>query len=191
MDTQPSQPRVVEQPTDDELVARANAGDAAAFEALYLRYRDWVTYLAARFTRGDAALALDVMQDVFLQFLRRFPDFELRSQLKTYLYPVVRHTALAMMRKQRHRDSLDSDISTPVQSQAVAAGDELAALQSAIDRLESGHREALLLRYVDDLSLQEIAEAMQLPLGTVKSRLHNAVAILRQDSRLRDFFEPP
>ncbi len=60
----------VDQPTDADLVARANASDANAFEALYLRYRDWVTNLASRFTRGDRELALDVMQDTFMHLYR-------------------------------------------------------------------------------------------------------------------------
>ena len=58
--------------TDQELVALANGGDASAFEVLYLRYRDWVVNLAFRFT-GDRDLALDVLQETFLYFLKNFP----------------------------------------------------------------------------------------------------------------------
>jgi RNA polymerase sigma-70 factor (ECF subfamily) len=71
-------------PSDQELVALVNRGDANAFEMLYQRYRDWVVNLAHRFT-GSEDLALDVLQETFLYFLRKFPGFELRANLKTFL----------------------------------------------------------------------------------------------------------
>ena len=76
--------------TDLELIDAINDGDAAAFEALYRRYRDWVVNLGYRFT-GDSELALDVMQDTFLYLVKKFPGFRLTSQLKTFLYPAVRN----------------------------------------------------------------------------------------------------
>ena len=129
-----------------------------------------------------------------MHLLTRFPGFTLTAQLKTYLYPVVRHTALAMARKGRRSLALDAK-----DHAAEALADEplndglsdLAALQDALDALDDGHREVVILRFADDLSLQEIALAMQIPLGTVKSRLHNALAQLRGDVRLRDFFAQP
>ena len=66
------------------------------------------------------------------------------------------------------------------------SGNDLAI---ALANLSEEHREVLLLRYVDGLALAEIAEAVEIPLGTVKSRLHNALEILRQDKRARQFFE--
>ena len=64
---------------------------------------------------------------------------------------------------------------------------DLEGLSGAIEALPLGQREVLLLRYLDDLPLGEIAEAMQLPLGTVKSRLHNALQTLKADPRLKTF----
>jgi RNA polymerase sigma-70 factor (ECF subfamily) len=63
-------------------------------------------------------------------------------------------------------------------------------LAAALANLSLEHREVLLLRFVDDLPLAEIAEAVDVPLGTVKSRLHNALEALKQDKRAREFFEP-
>src|SRR5437773_11456375 len=71
--------------SDQQLIAAINDGDADAFEVLYRRYRDWVANLAYRFT-GDRELALDVLQETFLYFLRKFPGFILTAQLKTFLY---------------------------------------------------------------------------------------------------------
>src|ERR1700704_4752278 len=83
---------------DLELIAAINGGDAAAFDALYFRYRDWVAGLAHRFT-GDSDSALDVLQDTFLYFLRKFPGFRLTANLKTFLYPAVRNLSIAARRK--------------------------------------------------------------------------------------------
>ena len=152
--------------SDLELVAAANRGDRAAFEAIYLRHRDWAANLAYRFT-GDREAALDVMQESFIHLLGRFPGFELRAKLRTYLYPVIRNTALSHHRRTaRHAaDSLDTH-----ELEASAGGSEpgLGGLAEVIDALPAGQREVVLLRFMDDLSLAEIAEAMQLPLGTVK-----------------------
>src|SRR5437764_7816207 len=84
--------------TDQQLIAAINAGDAAAFDALYYRYRDRVLRLAARFT-GDRADALDVLQETFAYLFRKFPGFVLTAQMTTFLYPVVRNLSLAMRRK--------------------------------------------------------------------------------------------
>src|SRR6516162_9556790 len=85
---------------DQQLVARINAGDAAAFEVLYFRHRDWVVNLAHRFT-GNEDLALDVMQETFLYLLRKFPGFHLTANLKTFLYPAVKNLSIAAARKAR------------------------------------------------------------------------------------------
>lgn len=182
--------------SDQELVCAANAGDANAFEALYERYRDWVFTLALRFTR-DQALAHDVLQETFIYFLRKFPGFALTAQLKTFLYPVVRHNALAVQRKTLKLTTNDDfSAQTPDPACLAALNEQLAAealpeLHRAVEHLDTGHREVVILRFAEDLSLQEIALAMEIPLGTVKSRLHHALAELRANEKLRTFFEPP
>ena len=84
--------------SDVELVAAINSGDAAAFEVLYFRHRDWVAGLAFRFTADNDA-SLDVLQETFLYLLRKFPGFRLTANLKTFLYPAVRHLAIAARHK--------------------------------------------------------------------------------------------
>jgi RNA polymerase sigma-70 factor, ECF subfamily len=175
--------------SDVELVAAINSGDAAAFEVLYFRHRDWVAGLAYRFT-GDSDAALDVLQETFLYLLRKFPGFRLTANLKTFLYPAVRHLALAARHKAARYQATVSELEQLEQAPAPpAAGAEADDLRFVLAALPEEQREVLLLRFMDGLSLAEIAEAMDIPLGTVKSRLHNALQTLRQDERTRNFFE--
>lgn len=171
--------------TDKELVAAANAGDAAAFEALYAKYQDWVVRLAFRFTRNES-LALDILQDTFAYFLKKFPGFTLTAEIKTFLYPVVRNLSLTAMKKSGRYVS-DEDTLNQVPDPAAAQSD-LSDLAGLLSNLPAAHREVLVMRLVDDMTLQEIAEALEIPVGTVKSRLHNALATLRRDEKLRKYF---
>jgi RNA polymerase sigma-70 factor (ECF subfamily) len=176
-------------PSDVALVAAINSGDAAAFEVLYFRHRDWVAGLAYRFT-GDSDASLDVMQETFLYLLRKFPGFRLTANLKTFLYPAVRHLAIAARRKAARYQATAAEMEQLGHAPAPPAADaETDDLRIVLTALPEEQREVLLLRFVDGLSLAEIAEAMDIPLGTVKSRLHNALEILRQDEHTRNFFE--
>jgi RNA polymerase sigma-70 factor (ECF subfamily) len=174
---------------DLELVAAINTGEAAAFEVLYFRYRDWVVGLAYRLT-GDEASALDVMQETFLYFLKKFPGFRLTANLKTFLYPAVRNLSIAARRKAERYQASEAELEKIEQTATPERQDDASMdLGIVLAGLTDQHREALLLRFVDGLSLQEIAEALEIPLGTVKSRLHNALEILREEPRTREFFD--
>jgi RNA polymerase sigma-70 factor, ECF subfamily len=167
---------------DQTLIAGANRGDAASFELLYMRYRDRVVALARRFTR-DEHLAMEVAQDTFLYLLRKFPGFELRCELMTFLYPVVRHTAIAVMQRRR-REIEPLSIATSKAAQPAST-----PLAQAMDQLPEGQAEVVRLRFVYQLPLAEIAHALGIPLGTVKSRLHLGLAALRANPDLQDFFD--
>lgn len=179
-------------PTDAELVARVNAGDSDAFTQLYERHRDWCISVAWRFVR-NADRAADITQETFLHWLRRFPPhappFELTAQVRTYLYTVIRSIALTQRRRDAtahaHLPPLAASRTEPSESSPIETG---AALRVVLDRLSEFHREVLILRYVDDLALDEIALALNLPLGTVKSRLHHALQALRDDPTARELF---
>jgi RNA polymerase sigma-70 factor, ECF subfamily len=176
-------------PSDRELITAINGGDAAAFEILYFRYRDWVTGLAFRFT-GDSDAALDVLQETFLYVLRKFPGFRLTANFKTFLYPAVRNLSIAARRKAERYQASEEALQQLENAPAPISSDLASAdLGTVLAALPEERREVVLLRFVDGLSLNEISEAMAIPLGTVKSRLHNALQALRQDERTRAFFE--
>jgi RNA polymerase sigma-70 factor, ECF subfamily len=170
---------------DHLLVQLINEGDERAFETIYYRYRDWVARLAHRFT-GNHADALDVLQETFAYFHRKFPGFELTARLTTFLYPVVKNLSIqARRRRDRHAGSaaaLDRLEDRAIPGRAMEDADLAAALAGLSDL----HREALLMRYLDAMSIQEIAQALKVPEGTVKSRLHNAVEALKNDAMARE-----
>jgi RNA polymerase sigma-70 factor (ECF subfamily) len=176
--------------SDQQLVDAINAGDSRAFEALYFRYRDWVVRLATRFT-GSGDDALDVLQETFAYVFRRFPGFRLTASMTTFLYPVVKNLSIAARRKRMRMTSSDAvDMPEPAASESADPRQQRSELEIVLASLPDTHREVLLMRFVDAMSLQEIAAALGIPEGTVKSRIHNAVASLRDDPRVRRFFLP-
>jgi RNA polymerase sigma-70 factor (ECF subfamily) len=171
--------------SDRELVDAINGGDPNAFETLYRRYRDWVYRLAWRFT-GDEHDALDVLQETFIYLLRKFPGFELGAAMTTFLYPVVKHLALNVCRRRASVPSpLPREDAQPACDPTPASRADLAA---AMATLSPEQREVVLMRFVDDMPLGEIAVALEIRLNTVKSRLYNALQKLRDDPRTRDYF---
>lgn len=177
--------------TDAELVEAINRGPPgaeAAFASLYARHRDFVLRVARRMTDNDAAAA-DLAQDAFLALLDRFPGFELRARMTTYLYAVIRNRAASMARGKRARIGVfDADIAAA--SGGMADPEGLAELRAAVDRLPEGQREVLVMRIVDGMSVGDVAMALGVPTGTVKSRLHAALGSLRDHPGLRDAYWP-
>ena len=173
--------------SDEYLIALINRGDSEAFESLYFRYRDWVYQLAWRFT-GNHTDSLDVLQETFTYLLNKFPGFRLTASMTTFLYPVVKHLAFNISRKNRRFISSEENLDEiPAVPSDVSEGhrSELAAV---LNILPEGQREILLMQYVDQMSLKEIAAALDMPIGTIKSRLHRALETLRNDKRTKDYF---
>jgi RNA polymerase sigma-70 factor (ECF subfamily) len=174
--------------SDNDLVDAINAGDVDAFEVLYRRYREWAARLARRFTGSDD-IAADAVQDTFLYFLRQFPGFELRARLTTFLYPVVKHTAQGIQRKARRASPTNVDDVLPaIEAEDDATFARRSELAAVIAALPPAQHETVLMRFVDGMAIGEIAIALGIPTGTVKSRLHNALATLREDPRTRSYF---
>jgi len=164
-----------------------NKGDATAFEELYRHYRDWVFSLAMRFT-AEASDAEDVLQESFSYLLSKTPHLHLSGRLTSLLYPVVKHLA-AHARKKRARYHGDRDALDGLTAAAVAGTPSRAELARVLSALPESQREVLLMRAVDEMSLAEIADALEIPVGTVKSRLHHALRTLRADERTRAYFD--
>jgi RNA polymerase sigma-70 factor (ECF subfamily) len=179
--------------SDEALVEICNQGDAAAataaFGSLYRRHRGYVLKIALRFTR-DRELAADALQEVFTYLLRQFPPpgpgLTLTARLSTYLYPIAKNSTLTLLRKDRRTATGGVEPDTLADPGGLPEGaDDLDRLLAS---LPAERREVLSLRFVDDLSLEEIAQALGIPLGTVKSRLHLAIKALREHPAARNFF---
>ena len=162
------------------MVAAANRGEAEAMETLYFRYRDWAYSLAWRFCRNRED-ALDVLQDVFAYFFNKFPGFRLTSKLKTFLYPVIKNTSLILVRKHRRLVPLDESFAKSLSDERPHFELERKKLDEWLEGVDQQDRELVLLRFYDGFSLQEIGRILKIPLGTVKSRLHRALARLREN----------
>ena len=171
--------------SDLELVKLCNGGSrrdaTAAFEALYRRHRDYVTRVSLRFC-SDREIAADVLQETFLYLLKKFPPtgegLILSAQLRSLLYPVAKNLTLSAITRRR-RDESSTDIEPDRLPDPGTVNPQYENLARMTSELSPRHREVILLRFVDDMRLNEISEALEIPTGTVKSRLHHALRDLR------------
>jgi RNA polymerase sigma-70 factor (ECF subfamily) len=172
--------------SDRDLVQEAREGSHAAFEELVRRYSDRAYRAAYRVVR-DEAEAEDVLQEALIKAYRALHNFESRSSFYTWLYRIVVNLALDRRRRSKAGVSLewDDNVSRQIDARAAQPVDhdpELASMRTEVRKLVAegiqglpdGQREVLLLREVDGLSYEEIAETMQISKGTVMSRLHYA-----------------
>ena len=190
LDTHVDNSAAPDERSDQELITALNAGGTSSFDVLYHRHRDWVVNLAFRFT-GNRDTSLDILQETFLYFVRKFPGFKLTCQLRSFLYPVVRNLSISAGRKSARYaggDLIPDDVATEVSGPATpsSADEDLAHVMSG---LSEDHREVLQMRFVDGFDLREISDALEIPVGTVKSRLHHALNHLRNSPRTKNYFK--
>jgi len=179
---------------DEELVRRFQSGDTEAFSDLVVRYQDRVFTLSMRWM-GDTEQASDVSQDVFVALYRSLDRFRGESKLSTWIFRVtVNHCKNRRLHLRRRKsdlheplEGLSQDEDAPARQLAdqgpgtdarLHRSEAGRLLQEALDRLDESHRTILVLRDVEDLPYEEIADILELPRGTVKSRLHRARAEL-------------
>ncbi len=167
-----------------EIIRRAQRGDSEAFRLLVEAYQTQVYRLALRMC-GEAA-ADDVTQEAFVAAWRALPAFRGDSRFSTWLYRLTANAAIDLLRREkRHRGGEDitelelpDDAPTPQELSERSETQE--AVRRAMGRLSAEHREILLLRYMQELDYGEIAAALDISEGTVKSRISRAKARLRE-----------
>lgn len=169
--------------TDEELMALCRRGDAAAFTTLFERHKDRAMRHAAAMT-GDADAAGDVVQEAFLYVFRKAPEWEPRAKFTTLLYRVVTSLAVTELRKRRRLGAggVDEDAAAdprPAPDTEVAGLELAGRIREALVEMPEAYREVLTLRFFDDLPYEEIAELLSIPTGTVKSRIHNGLELLK------------
>jgi RNA polymerase sigma-70 factor, ECF subfamily len=184
--------------TDAELVERALAGAEDGFRQLVARHERAVYNLVVRVVR-DPALAEDVSQDSFLKAFSHLDRFDPAYKFQSWILRIARNTAIDALRRRAPRQEvsleaasgpdgprLEEILADPDSDRAwrsLERGDLSRAMADALSRLRPEYREVLVLRYHEDLSYEEIAGIVGLPLGTVKSNLHRARAEMAEHLR--------
>lgn len=166
------------------LISRARGGDRDAFGALVEQYRDNVYRLAYRMC-GNAYDADEAAQEAFVAAWRALPNFRGDAKFSTWLYRLTTNAAIDVMRREKRHQimgdgemvDLADDADSP--QETVERTEQQEAVQKALATLSEEYREVLLLRYMEELDYAEIAEVLQLPSGTVKSRINRAKAALK------------
>ena len=151
-------------------------GPSAAFGTLVLRYRKLVIAVAYRIC-GDAALAEDIAQDTFVRVWDRLADYKPSGNFRAWLARIATNLTIDAMRKRKpvvDIEDLPLVSPEPGPEAAVVSSERAAAVRAALMRLPVQSRTVLVLREYQALSYQEIADALDVPLGTVKSRLNDA-----------------
>lgn len=185
---------------DQELVERVQNGEKAAFDILVRKYEHKLANVISRYIR-DSSEVLDVAQETFIKAYRALPNFRGESAFYTWLYRIAINTAknhLVAASRRPPSEDVDSqdaeqfeggsglkEYATP---ERLALQDELArAIQAAIAELPEELRAAIVLRELDGLSYEEIASAMECPIGTVRSRIFRARDAI--DKRIRPLLD--
>jgi len=186
---------------DLSLVRRVQAGDRSAFDLLVLKYQHKVVKLVMRYTR-DPADAEDIAQEAFIKAYRALPQFRGDSAFYTWLYRIAINTAKnALVARGRSPVSMNIDahddedgtdllsrLRDPDTPEGLALTDEIRqTVNTAIDALPEDLRTAIVLRELEGLSYEEIAAAMECPIGTVRSRIFRAREAI--DKRLGAVFD--
>jgi RNA polymerase sigma-70 factor (ECF subfamily) len=171
---------------ESELIHRAQAGDGSAFQTLADRHAEPLFRCALTLAR-DRQLAEDVAQETLFEAWRSLSRFDGRCRFSTWLYGILRHRFLKAIRRtslpcvELPSDdgiSLLHSMSDP--SAELQRADDADRVRQAVAALLAEHRDVIELRFFADASLDDISAALDIPLGTVKSRLHNALEKLRQ-----------
>lgn len=182
----------------EDLIARFQRGQPLAFEALYDRYKDYVYRIAFLITRnsGDAE---EVVQDTFMDLLRALPNYrpEGPARFETYLYRITVNRCRVYLRRrpppsadwrevENRLEQLPSPHLEDDPENILLSREQTLLLWQAVDRLPEPQRIVVILRYQGDLSYEEIARVLGIPLGTVKSRLYQAHQVLRTQMQAQE-----
>jgi RNA polymerase sigma-70 factor (ECF subfamily) len=169
--------------TSDELLAiRCQLGEPAAFDDLIARWHGPLWAFVRRFAGNDDD-AREIVQDVWLRVIRGIPRLRDGAKLRAWLFGIARRTLMDRLRDQYARARVmdaDVDVDEIPTEPSVADIDDLDVLERSLEQIPLLEREAVTLFYLQELSLNEVAEALKVPVGTVKSRLFRGRRLLRQ-----------
>jgi RNA polymerase sigma-70 factor (ECF subfamily) len=178
---------------DDELVLLGNRGAQAAFHELYARYKQKIINFGYRMLR-DRDAAADVLQETFEYFFRKIPDYRPEGKLAILLFRVARNICLNKLKRSRSRRELPleeaaitpedtgAQVSAPLEAQELQS-----SIAAALEKMPVMYSEVIILRILKGLPVAQVAQVVECPEGTVKSRLHNGLELLRKKLKVGDF----
>jgi RNA polymerase sigma-70 factor (ECF subfamily) len=168
---------------DAWIALRCKRGDPEGFRELVEEMERPLLYYVAKLT-GDADSALDVLQEVWARVFRTIGGLREPAALRTWVYRMARGLALNRVRSESTRRSREQAAVETAEvgddGESPFDAEDIASLHAALDELDEKHREVLVLLFLEDLSIGEIAEIVAVPAGTVKSRIHYAKRAVRQ-----------
>ncbi|MBZ5618305.1 MAG: sigma-70 family RNA polymerase sigma factor [Acidobacteriia bacterium] len=169
-----------------EIIESCRLGDRDAFRALYDLYKDRVYSIAVYFLHGDQAAASDVTQQVFLKLMTSIGQFRGDAEFSTWLYRLVVNACMDAGRRQKSdvviadRSRMEAFAGPASQEEDYARAQMANSVRAAVSALPPKFRMAVLLRYFEDLSYEQMAEALHCSMGTVASRLSRGHRILAE-----------
>jgi len=171
-------------PNETELVSRAQNGDRNAFSELVRANAKGVLGVVYRMC-GDVQLAEDAAQETFIQAWLKLPSYRPQTSLRNWLYRIAVNNAIDMLRKEKRTlpgalEDLDLVAAEPDPAMAFASKERSELVRDAVAGLPGASRAVLILREYQGLSYQEIAETLEIPVGTVMSRLNYARKLLKE-----------
>jgi RNA polymerase sigma-70 factor (ECF subfamily) len=164
---------------DDILVIQARSGDLAAAERLVERHQASLRYFLIRML-GPRDAVDDLAQEVWLAVFRQLRGLKSAEAFSTWMYRIARNRVYDLLRKARAFEELPDDIPAAGEAEDEFTPEDAAKVNRCLGLLNPAHREVLLLRFLENMSYEQIAEVVGLALGTVKSRIHHAKLLLRQ-----------
>jgi RNA polymerase sigma-70 factor (ECF subfamily) len=179
-------------PTDEELIARVLAGDGSAYTTLVERHADLVYAIVSRIVLNEADAA-DVAQEAFVRAYHALPRFRGDSKFSSWLYRIAVNRSLTHLKRAKRRAaavdpetgardevaaSLASGDDGP--DEAVLREERWAIVRAAIAELPPNYRAVVTLFYLEERSYRDVAEILGIPMGTLKTHLHRARALLRE-----------
>ncbi|MFI3286270.1 MAG: RNA polymerase sigma factor [Rikenellaceae bacterium] len=169
---------------DVTLVDATLEGDHLAFEALTMRYREAIYRMMLART-GSAYDADDLIQETLIKVFINLPRYDKSFTFGQWIYTIARNTLIDSHRRRHDDFSLDdrfsvTDLKSPTPEQSVINSQERKLIDEAIERLSETHAKLFKMRFLDEYSYEEIAEKLQMPLGSVKTNIHRARAKMCQ-----------
>lgn len=176
-----------QEPTDEAIAERVVAGEHALFELLMRRHNRRVFRATRAILKNDVE-AEDAMQEAYVSAFTHLADFGGRAKFSTWLLRIAVHEALGRLRRSKRIASLDDESGEEDQVATTRSPEDAASdvevrslLEKAVDTLPLAFRAVFVMRAVEELSVGETAEALDIPEETVRTRLHRARAMLRDD----------